>query len=135
MPYNKTISGSSKYIVGAKKKKSSSVSNKIREKATAMVKEAFTIFLASSLFLPSITAMSNFAFATSIKINTIEENIPNSANSPGEKYFGNTSENKKLMTCTNANPMKSAENFLNIEVMLTDELIFAKLRYYSFALV
>lgn len=63
----------------------------------AAVIAAITICLASSLFFPSITATSNLAFINSIKIKTIEVKIPNCANCIGEKYFGNTKENRKLI--------------------------------------
>jgi hypothetical protein len=103
----------------------------MKENIMANVNEASTIFLASSLFLPSITAISSFALLTSISIKTIDVKIPNSANCAGEKYLGNNKENTKLMICTNTNPKKSVEKFLKKDIFLLVKVINAKLLLYS----
>ena len=104
------------------------ISNKRKNIKIAIVTEALTIFLDSTASFPSMTATSNFAFTISITMNKMEVQIPNSAKSLGEKYFGKTKENKKLMICTAIKPVNNTEKFLNNEGLEDAVFILTKLQ-------
>ena len=97
MPYNKMQNGINRYILGTKNKNRNSISSNMKKAKTVTVNAAFSILTDSVSFFPSITTISNLALAISIKINTTEVKMPNSAKFAGEKYFGRINENRKLM--------------------------------------